>query len=388
MSDRFGPWASSIQVGSNPQLSAFWKKRMTMLETVSKTSPAISRRNLLWLGGVGIATAMLPTLRHGEAMAKDENAASQDQKSLSGRIFIHASLKTTPKEGGQNRIELEDHLGIIAIDPETGRWEKISDGHTVRVSHDGKKLVFVIFKLDSKTGKIESAELWLYDLASRQKTLVTEKEGNGVWSWSPDGKQLIRSTSHFSEDDKSHDVTSLVNLDGSEQKVLPIAETDEIDDWSPDGKWLVAVTNREAPFGRGYQLYRMRPDGTEELRLTKNGLNCYPRFSPDSSQILYLHDTAAAGGSLHIINVDGTNDREVIREENLQAIDGGCWSPDGRRLAIVRHNWKLENGKRTMPDRKDMKWYIEIMDTDGKNRRELPLVDAGEIFMLTLPSWR
>ena len=54
MTNPFGPCATSIQIGSHPQLIAFWKDRIRLLASVGKTSPAISRRGLLQLGAAGV----------------------------------------------------------------------------------------------------------------------------------------------------------------------------------------------------------------------------------------------------------------------------------------------------------------------------------------------
>ena len=53
MAHQYGPWATAINVGQNPQLSAFWRRRLTMLMSTSQTSPVLSGRNVLWLG-VGV----------------------------------------------------------------------------------------------------------------------------------------------------------------------------------------------------------------------------------------------------------------------------------------------------------------------------------------------
>ena len=178
-----------------------------------------------------------------------------------------------------------------------------------------------------------------------------------------------------------------VNLDGSGLTKLPIPETDEINDWSSDGKWFVTVTFREVPFGRrGCQLYRMHPDGTEELRLTQDGHNCYPRFSPDSRQIVYFHGTRATPSSLHVMDVDGTNDHEILREEGLTGVEGACFSPDGRRVAVVRCNQQIKDGRKVYREGEGS-FHLEIMRADGKNRRKLPLAEA-KVFWLGLPDWR
>ncbi|MGA2797848.1 MAG: hypothetical protein ABSE63_09735 [Thermoguttaceae bacterium] len=54
MANKYGPWATLIDVGGSPQLSAFWKRRMSMLVPASQTSPVLSRRNLSLLAAAGI----------------------------------------------------------------------------------------------------------------------------------------------------------------------------------------------------------------------------------------------------------------------------------------------------------------------------------------------
>jgi hypothetical protein len=67
-----------IDVGGNPQLSTFWRRRLTMLVPVSQTSPVLSRRSLLRLVAAGALTAILPTL-HVAPMAAAEEKPGRKQ---------------------------------------------------------------------------------------------------------------------------------------------------------------------------------------------------------------------------------------------------------------------------------------------------------------------
>jgi Tol biopolymer transport system component len=280
-----------------------------------------------------------------------------------GRIFVTAMLNV--KRAGQDNEER--FRGIIAIDPETGKWTKITgDGNRPRVSPDGETLIFVrenaVWNCDTKgadnPGKIT-------DLGS-------------LPLWSADGKSLVVNKGNFDKKWTHHHWR--MAADGSDAKKLPIPETDEVDDWSPDGKWFVAVSDRHPPHGRGYQLYVMRPDGTEQRRLTKGGgLNVYPRFSPDSRRLVYLRQTAKEGNSIWVVDVDGTNARQIMKEEGQVTPDFACWSPDGKRLAVVRFT--------TERDREDADTHIEIMDADGQNRRRLNIANA-KVIWLGHADWR
>jgi hypothetical protein len=62
MKNRYGPWATMIEAGGNPQLSTFWRRRLVMLAPASQTSPVLSRRNLIWLVAAAALTLLPPTL--------------------------------------------------------------------------------------------------------------------------------------------------------------------------------------------------------------------------------------------------------------------------------------------------------------------------------------
>jgi hypothetical protein len=80
MSNKYGPWATLIDVGGNPQLSSFWKRRLKMLVPASKTSPVLSRRNLSLLAAAGILACLLPTVFFTPASAQDKKPADKQSQ--------------------------------------------------------------------------------------------------------------------------------------------------------------------------------------------------------------------------------------------------------------------------------------------------------------------
>ncbi len=77
MTNPYGPWATAIDAGRNPQLSAFWRQRLMMLVPASQTSPVLSRRNVLLLVAAAFLACMLPTLRLGAASADEQKSAAE-----------------------------------------------------------------------------------------------------------------------------------------------------------------------------------------------------------------------------------------------------------------------------------------------------------------------
>jgi dipeptidyl aminopeptidase/acylaminoacyl peptidase len=375
MTSSFGPWttmlsATAMHAGGAAQLSTFWKRRMTMLVHISQSRPVLTRRAACLLVLASAMACALPTFQVMPVAAEPADAKAADKESP-GRIFLTVSVR-----GVDDKLETT----IIAIDPTTGKWQRICDGAgagRVRVSPNKETLVFS----KHKEG--------VWTRAAREYSEPSRIFDKGyLASWSPDGKEIIANEGELEEGKGWKHEAWRMKADGTDSAKLPIPETDEVDDWSPDGKWIVTVSDRHEPHGSGYQLYVMRPDGTEERRLTQGrGLNVYPRFSPDSRKVVYLHQEKGTN-SIWVVNIDGTNARRILQEEDRAGIDGACWSPDGKHLTVARFDWELnEKGEKVRGIDKDYNHRLEIMDADGKNRKELKLDELKPVWM-GHPDWR
>ena len=80
MTKPYGPWATAINTGRNPQLSSFWRQRLTMLVPASQTSPVLSRRNLLGLIAAAGLVYALPTFLAAPAVAEQEKVSNDKSK--------------------------------------------------------------------------------------------------------------------------------------------------------------------------------------------------------------------------------------------------------------------------------------------------------------------
>jgi dipeptidyl aminopeptidase/acylaminoacyl peptidase len=129
---------------------------------------------------------------------------------------------------------------------------------------------------------------------------------------------------------------------------VAIPGTDVVADWSPDGKWLLTESDRRRANTPRYSMFVMQPDGSDERRITADGVHGYrARFSPNSRQIaLYGGDKESR--FVRIVDLDGTNERTILREGAAETPNGLCWSPDGRRLAIVMFDYKLTGDGKTL----------------------------------------
>ena len=102
MAKQYGPWATMIDLGGSPQLSTFWRRRLTMLASASQTSFSLSRRNVLWLGAAALLLMALPTVHFAAAGEDGKTGEStmhrQPRKSREHNLRKRKSrLRKSPK---------------------------------------------------------------------------------------------------------------------------------------------------------------------------------------------------------------------------------------------------------------------------------------------------
>jgi hypothetical protein len=392
----------ALTMSSLEGLSTFWKRRLTMLLSTSRSSPKLSRLAGLAIVAAAVVACLLPTFQRQTAQAQVQTVHSEAK--LKGRLYATAALRL---ESEDKKIVKYQNM-IIAIDPATGKWQEIvEDGDGVRLSPDGRTLVFNRTEPPGTRARAAkrpprnysfSAGIWISDARGKNNQGEKIYDKRGVPIWSPDGKYLVGTEQEplFDNDndedkDKARttpawkDETWRIDADGKNPTRLTIPDTDAVEDWSPDGQWFVTCSDRHPPYGRGYQLYLMKTDGAQERRLTRGGLNCGARFSPDGKKIVFIHQTAKAGNSLWTMDVDGKNAREILAEINLAFPHGACWSPDGKQLAVVMLNWEqVVNGRRVGIANP----RIEVMNADGSDRRQLKLQGPSFTYIGSLGDWR
>lgn len=319
------------------------------------------------------------------ADGQDGEAIQNPATPLPGKIYCRASLEFRNESGAR-----EKYSGVIAIDPNTGAWEKIGDfGYRFQISPDGTRYLYCTFRQPMNASKTHISDIWVTDAKGGTPVRIAEDASCPLWS--PDGKEVLYFKGKDSEDTGSRGPTRLYDLETKQAKKLPIPETDEVDDWSREGNWFVTVSDRHPPHGSGYQLYVMHPDGTGERRLTEGALNCYPKFSPNGKRIVY--ERSAGAFSVWVVDIDGSNRKQVMIEnaDGSDAPDHASWSPDGEWLVVKVFNWQT----RTTDAGKKEKFHsggegndrIAILAPDGTNRRPLPLKGVLKTSWIEDPQW-
>ena len=188
-------------------------------------------------------------------------------------------------------------------------------------------------------------------------------------AWSPDGQQIAFSTDlHSAEPGRSQQIDIFImNADGSRQRNLTQHPAlDSGSSWSPDGKLLSFTSNRH---GNRWEIYVMDIATRQVRQLTDTAGEsrgaARSAWSPDGRKILYRRDQF--GHQLYTMNIDGRNDKPLLRKPRRPFGDGflfssfASWSPDGahilynemehgvnskrvanRVIIVNRHGWNLK----------------------------------------------
>jgi Tol biopolymer transport system component len=109
---------------------------------------------------------------------------------------------------------------------------------------------------------------------------------------------------------------------------------------------IAFVSNRDG----AWNIYIMNPDGTKQTRLTTDGANSQPQWSPDGSKLVFWSDRDG-NYEIYTMNVDGSNQTRLTFN-SVYDFDP-AWSPDGTRIAFVRN------------------YSIYVMNSDGSNQTSL-----------------
>ena len=326
---------------------------------------------MLIVGQLGLAGSHLG--------AEEPGPVEQELKNVSGKIYVHAAYTRMDEAGNRSNFN-----GISAIDPNSGDvTEIVGMGNSVRTSPDGKKFAITTSPAASERQKSCGAIHIIAGSTFETQTLV---EDAMLPSWFGKGK-LIFNTGAAKPGEGWHGKASIIDLTSKEIHELPVPKSDAVTDISAAGTTLLTMSNRQPPFGSNYQIYSMSFDGTDQRQLTRPpGMSSYGRFRPDGKEFVYQHREGPID-SLWVSDMDCHDQRELLKsQEGNGSIDGACWSPDGKHLAVVRFNWIPSRGglRRRGPISNHR---LEIIAPSGQVLKAVQLQGVSEVQWLGKPDW-
>jgi TolB protein len=126
----------------------------------------------------------------------------------------------------------------------------------------------------------------------------------------------------------------VMDADGNNVKRLTHEGEDYEPTWSPNGK---KIAFRRKIDGEPRQIFLMNADGSNQINLTNNpSKDGGPTWSPDGKKIAFNSNRDIPRGwpyHLHVMDADGSNVQVVSQRETSYAFP--AWSPDGKKIACT-----------------------------------------------------
>ena len=212
---------------------------------------------------------------------------------------------------------------IFIIDPASGDAFNLtkaprSEERYPSWSPDGRRVVFT-----SNRGDADTFDLYIVDTDGRNLRQLTRLAKGAVayWpSWTADGTWV-----YFNEGRDS--VIARIHPDGSGSEIVANGRDGNI---SPDGKTIV-YTERGA---QHWGVFTMRADGTNRRQIVRDESaigGIAPAWSADGSRIVYSGQVGEFA-EIFICDADGGNLRQVTRLQKISS--SPAFSPDGRYLTF------------------------------------------------------
>jgi Tol biopolymer transport system component/DNA-binding winged helix-turn-helix (wHTH) protein len=171
----------------------------------------------------------------------------------------------------------------------------------------------------------------------RALTRITFEEGLQLGAtWSPDGQSIAYSSDRGGKFD-----IWIKHLSGGEAIQITSGPGQHWQpDWSPDGKFI-AYRSEEGVGG----LYIVPAPGGAGSERKVSSFGFYPRWSPDSSRLLFRTSSFLGLNHFYVVGLDGGEPQQVLK---LPAAVGhsalsATWHPDGKRVSAWVGNFSRRN---------------------------------------------
>ena len=250
--------------------------------------------------------------------SRDGRLAISDLRNLATPM---ASISVMAADGSNRRVVFSDPSGSAFVPT----W-----------SPDGQWIAFGFGAFfgarDTRPAKVMMVRA---DGAPQTRDLTKGTPNSGFPSFSPDGTRIAYRVWGEYDGEREYGIRVLNLADGSVKTLT--TELDNFPSWSPNGD-VIAFTRRSGGTeDYDYDIFTMRPDGTNVRRLTDApGNDSHSSWSPDGKSILWssarygfkdeaaLYDNAFQPfAQIFIMNADGSDQRVLTRsrwEDSMPAI--------------------------------------------------------------------
>lgn len=188
----------------------------------------------------------------------------------------------------------ETKRGVYVFDTKTGQAKKLTSPDKANVDYcatpDGEDVIFSRFEVFLNKNASEN----IYKIANGSLELLTNEElgsSEHCPTVSPDGKYIAFRVVTPGQPGMPNGIAIYprenFKQDFNPRKHPVFFEGAEVSSWSPDSQWLLFAKEIELgpPRGYTYNLYKIRPDGTDETLIAKDSTG--GSFSQDGKYIIF-----------------------------------------------------------------------------------------------------
>lgn len=252
---------------------------------------------------------------------------------------------------------------VFVADPETGDMTNLSRSPTSEDrypcwSPDGRQVCFM-------SDRENSTNLWIMNAdGSKVRRLNRAPTVCYMPSWqkTPRGERIV-----FGKHGNKPEMAS-IKPDGTGEENFGEGHDPTL---SPNGR-LITYTGHESG---GVTVFVMNHDGSNKRQVVKEISTVgatFPNWSPDSEQIVYSFPVGEAL-ELFLVNLDGTGQRQLTKFGGTSVCTPSAWSPDSKWISFRRTDERYWSNKQRMikmytekPADKRPVWVIRPDGTDAR----------------------
>ncbi len=185
----------------------------------------------------------------------------------------------------------------------SGRWSPDGKHIALALSVDGNSEIYTINRENLRYTRLTNS--WSLDVSP---------------TWSPDGKRIAY-TSNRAGNPHIYVINSNKSRGFDKPKRVTFGgKYNANPQWSPDGQWILY----EGLSGNNFQIWKVRPDGSDATILTSGANSEMPSWSPDGRYIVYSSGKGR-DQSLFIMRADGSGHRKITTGIGMEQMPD--WSP-------------------------------------------------------------